>query len=1172
MIDFIHTLLTQSGFAFFLSGMGLITLASLLRATPVITREKLSLQCLMPGLFMLGFSRVLFAYSDISLSRSLVFASDIFKIAALHFFLEFIRRNLHRICDTRITAAIHAPALLLFIASHFLTESATAINGLISLFSFSLCIMGLIATKQLPTPNINYTRACLIAGLIAAILNTLPLFFAQSMDFPVENLQARIFLFEIILVFAICLIILLGKYRSERRSVDHLNAHSLTSPLLFLLAIVVISIFATRIFAYMHQHNRQQIEINLDNATESLTQLINQRIHFASTSSRIMADSPIMAQVIDNPDETNKALLEFFLDSFAKNNADGICYLMNTEGLVLAASSKKELFVGNNLSQRQYFQTALNGHSGSLIDIGLFTNQLGYYSSNPVKRLSDGKIIGVCAVKRNLEDLENYLKLYHPAMLVDPTGNIFLASDRNFSGKRLIMQSAGKSTSTVQQTDDPQIFSFEKSAFAHVTRPIDLPGWHILILANLREMKNNKIWLFTTIILITFILITLLHSTILAGESRSGFEMAREQFHVVFYHAPESILIISRASLKILAANNSMLRQFRLTADAAGKSYTELLPRQNRSIRNARHNSREKIFKHERDFALPEGNIFSAEVTGSQINFAGESAILLLLHDISAHKQIELELLAAKNSTEEASQLKTRFFANASHEIRTPITAIIGLTELARSFCNSDEQRRILDLIKTSEKSLLTLLNDILDLSRIEAGKFAIKPVPFNLKTLLNNVIGLIRFKIGEKKLTVHLDFELVCPDSIISDPDRIRQVLLNLLDNAVKFTEKGRIDIKVSITNKDSGPVLELQVADTGCGIPEDIQGELFLPFIHADTLQRNSERGAGLGLAISKQIVETMNGNISYSTSPGKGTVFLVTLPIERATAKDLKAIGEIGVPIPVKLAIKDRPLKFLVADDNDINLFLASSIIEKFGGLSCCAKDGIETINLLQRDSFDAILIDIQMPRLDGIEAIKQIRSMPAQGGMPIIAVSAFASNLEKEKAITAGANFYLSKPYFPDDLLMAIKSVMDIEENPNQADSTTCQADENPVAPAISLRQIDLKELEIRILKKPENIAQISEIFTRRSTTLLADLDSCIALEDVQKLRETCHSIKGLTGMLAAAKAYTHAREMEELCRDNKFEQASLMVAALKVFISEIAEDLSDLTRSAFKKMV
>lgn len=1172
MIDFINTLLTQSGFAFFLSGMGLITLASLLRATPAITREKLSLQCLMPGLFMLGFSRILFAYSDISFIKSLVFASDVFKIAALHFFIEFIRRNLKRTGETKIPLAIHLPALLIFIAGLFLTKSATTVNALINIFSLFLCVLGLKAAKQLPAPNIHYARACLVAALVATILNTLPLFFAMGTTSEAVNLQATFFLFEIVLVFAICLIILLGKYRSERRSVDHLNAHSLTSPLLFLLAIVVISIFSTRIFAYIHQHNRQQIETNLDNATESLTQLINQRIHFASISSKIMADSPIMAQAIDNPDETNKTLLEFFLDSFAKNNADGICYLMNTDGLVLAASSKKELFVGNNLSQRQYFQSALNGISGSLIDVGLFTNQLGYYSSNPVKRLADGKIIGVCTVKRNLEDLENYLKLYHPAMLVAPDDSIFLASERNYSGKKLIMQSAQANESTTQQSNDPRFFSFERSAFAHVTRPIDLPGWQILILASLREMKNNKIWLFTTIILITFILITLLHGTILASESRSGFEMAREQFHVVFYHAPETILIISRASLKILAANNSMLRQFRLAEDATGKSYTELLPTHNRSIRNPRHNPHEKIFKHERDFALPDGKIFSAEVTGSQINFAGESAILLLLHDISAHKQIELELLAAKNSTEEASQLKTRFFANASHEIRTPITAIIGLTELARSYCNSDDQRRILDLIKTSEKSLLTLLNDILDLSRIEAGKFAIKPVPFNLKILLNNVIGLIRFKIGEKKLTVHLDFELVCPDSIISDPDRIRQVLLNLLDNAVKFTEQGRIDIKVSITSKDSCPTLELQVADTGCGIPEDIQSELFMPFIHADTFQRNSDRGAGLGLAISKQIVETMNGRISFSTNPEKGTVFLVTLPIERATAKDLKAIGEIGIPVPVKLAINNRPLKFLVADDNDINLFLASSIIEKFGGLSSCAKDGVETINMLQGDTFDAILIDIQMPRLDGIEAIKQIRSMSSQSSMPIIAVSAFASNLEKEKAITAGANFYLSKPYFPDDLLMAIKSVLNIEEKPGQIDGNTIETDEKSGIQAIALRQIELKELEIRILKKPENIAQIAEIFTRRSATLLADLDSCIELEDVKKLRETCHSIKGLAGMLAAAKVFTHAREMEELCRDEKFEQASLKVAALKDFIMEIAEDLTDLTRCAFNKTV
>lgn len=1172
MIDFISFLIAQTGFTIFLNGLALLTLAALLRNNPAITRAKLSLQWLIPGIFLFGFARMFLAYAEISQVKYLVNFSNIFIIAALHCYLEFTRKSLPQIGNISRPALIHIPALLALVACLDLENGNSYLQTIYGLFVFLISFACYKAMHKLPETNKTYVKVCVFMAILATAIHLIGEMTPPSSDHAIA-FKSLHYPVELMVILLMCITIVTGKFRFERRLGNLSALHTVLAPTLFLAAVFLMGVFGAKFFINIHAHSQSQAETNLDDSAESLLQLINQRIFFAETSSRIVSDSPIMAQFLANPDQPNKALLENFLNSFDRNNPDGICYLMDRSGLVLATSAQKDLIVGNKLNKRQYFQAALNGRSGQLIDFGLLTGKPGYYSSNPVRSIDDGKIIGVCAVKRNLEDLDNYLKLYHPAMIVDPNEQIFFSSQEELVNKKLVLPVMGTKNITTESAKN--IFSFSNKTFAFTVRQINVPGWRIVLLATTQTMTNNVLWLFTTIILITIVLITLFHGTITANEARLNFELAREQFRVIFYHAPGAMLIISATSQRILAANNSMLRKFNLT-DTKNSYYHELIAKDNHRIRSPQFNAEKNYFKHERDFMRTDDGVFSAEVTGAKIQFSGNPAILLLLHDLTAHKQIELDLLSAKNAAEEANLLKTRFFANASHEIRTPITAIIGLTELTRSFCSSDEQRKLLDLIKTSEKSLLTLLNDILDLSRIEAGQLSFKKIPFSLKELLNSVVSLTRYKVGKKKITVHSDFDFTDPDIIISDPDRIRQILFNLLDNGVKFTEKGRIDLKITITDRDTSPRLQLQISDTGCGIASEIHNELFLPFANADPLHRDSERGAGLGLAICKQIVDKMDGEISFSSSISIGTTFKVILPIEISMDNDDKKNKSTEFKPNIRLVAHHRPLRFLVADDNDINLFLATSIIEKFGGFACCAKNGLEAIKALQIENYDAILIDIQMPILDGIEAIKQIRAMPEKCTTPIIAISAFASNLEKEKAMTAGANFYLSKPYFPDDLIMAIKSVLDIEEQVGDAvintviDRPTTADEIGPSLP--ELLQIDFNELEIRILKKPENVAQVNEIFSRRSSTLIDDIDSCIAEQDHEKFGEICHSTKGLAGMLGATRAFNLAMQMEHLCRDGKFAEAVAKAPTMKQYIKEIAQDLEVITKYTQKKSV
>jgi signal transduction histidine kinase/CheY-like chemotaxis protein/HPt (histidine-containing phosphotransfer) domain-containing protein len=1083
--------------------------------------------------------------------------------------MEAIRKSLHISGKQAPGPWLHLPFIIFSLTAYSLYKSSfisVLLGGLILTYVF---LAAKTADKLSPESK-AHTRAGLFMGLgitLAGVISRIKPEILPLIPGCPATINSSLPCLEAFVVFIICAIILSGRYRVEKRLHDLASrTQVLNIPILFLASIIVLSFSSAKIFVYMQNQEKNQIETHLDSQAEGLLKLINQRIQFARTASKILADSPIMAQYIEDRTPENVRLLDSFLASYHQNNPDSICYLMDAGGLVHAASSRRDIFVGKSLAFRNYFKESMAGKNGTLIDVGQFTNQLGFYSSFPVFNKSRNEIIGVCSVKSNLIDLENYLKLYHPALLVNSENMIFLASDQGIVGKRLLIPSARASANA----SSTSIFTFSSDRFAHVIREIETEGWRVLVLGSSLQRSDNKIWLYTTIILITFLLLTLLHGAIIASESKTGFRMAQEQVRLVFYHAPETILIISSSSLKILAANNSMLRQFNLSEGFSGRNYRDLLPPlSNTNPRKSCHDATEKVFKHERDFIRTDKTIFTAEVTGSQITFDGEKAILLLLHDISPHKQIELELRAAKNAAEAANAQRSRFFANASHEIRTPITAIIGLTELARTMCSNEEQKTVLDLIKTSEKSLLTLLSDILDLARIEAGKISIQNSTFCLSELLSNLIKLVRYRVGDKPVETLLEIETPCPDFIVSDADRIRQILLNLLDNAAKFTQKGQIRLKASIDQSNEQPVACFEIADTGPGIPEKVKSELFHPFVSPDPLKRDTERGAGLGLAISKQIIELMNGSVSYNSTIS-GTIFSIRIPVMLSSQENLPA--PVGVLNNQMKLLKDRrPLRFLVADDNDINLFLATSIIEKFGGISDCAKDGIETLEKIRSHAYDALLIDIQMPRLDGIEAIKSLRRAQETRNLPIIAISAFASEPEKQKAISAGADIYISKPYFPDDLLTAIRTLLKTDSlneiQPVQQRESHARSDISG-----TLKQIDLKELEIRVLKKPENIIQIRDIFHRRSETLLTELDSHISAHDVQKLRETAHSIKGLAGMLAAARVFTLAKEIEDLSRDGHFAEACEKIPLLKTFIKEIKQDLELLTCNPGKNFI
>ncbi|MFZ5950004.1 MAG: ATP-binding protein, partial [Candidatus Rifleibacteriota bacterium] len=901
------------------------------------------------------------------------------------------------------------------------------------------------------------------------------------------------------------------------------------------------------------------IQNRLEQSKQGLEKLISQRMIFASTSSSLISNTPVIEDYLVEQSASNSERVEKFLAGFDRSFPDGICYLKNREGLVLTSSGKKELFVGRYLNFRSYFKAAMAGQNGRLIDFGKFTNELGFYSAHPVKNPDNGEIIGVCTVKRNMNDLTGYLSLYHPSMLVDHTGKIFLASHPDFVGKTLKIVEPGDFNEVNKGKDE--IFNVSLRNFFFESFEIDPDGWRVLVIGDAQLIRTLKIYSFFSLLCFSLIAIVFLVNGEKRLELLEAQKSALKQFESVFYNAPVGILIISAIDQKILMANQGFKQMFKFAGNPVDSFYRDFLASSKPDFAQTTHDFRQHSFSHEREFVRTDKTTFFAEVNGALTFFNQQKAVILFLRDITSRIIYEKDLMKARADAERSSQIKSRFLASTSHEIRTPLTAIIGLNEIARKLCSCEEAKKHLELAYVSARSLLDILNDILDLSQIEAGKLRFEFREFNLRTVLQQLIDIVKIRVEPKNIKTILKFDHRLPEQIISDGNRLRQVFSNLLSNAVRFTDSGEIEVEAKLVHR-LGNNLRIQVIvkDTGVGISEDLVDELFGDFVHSDPRNPDEATGTGLGLSISKQIIERLEGKIRLESTPKAGTSIFVEFPAENAMVSSLNEVLE----KKIQLTVTGKPLKILVADDNETNLFLARSIILENKGQADCAKDGVEALELMKSCHYDLALFDIMMPNLDGLDLIKEIRnSRQTFAEIPIIALSAFSTDEERQKAISAGADSYLAKPYFPNDLISAIAKTsrvkLDVFVGPASAEKAELPSTEIGEKP-ISLKQINLKELEIRILQKPENILQVSQIFSRRSQALTDAINESLDTGDVQKLREVAHSIKGLAGMLAASKAFSQALEIEKLARDGNFDAAAELVPLLLEQVREIGADL------------
>ncbi|MDR2528125.1 MAG: response regulator [Synergistaceae bacterium] len=393
-------------------------------------------------------------------------------------------------------------------------------------------------------------------------------------------------------------------------------------------------------------------------------------------------------------------------------------------------------------------------------------------------------------------------------------------------------------------------------------------------------------------------------------------------------------------------------------------------------------------------------------------------AVGALLAAVLAEQRLEDKLRQARDIAEKSARAKGEFLANMSHEVRTPVNAILGMMRLLEGPGMTDVQRQYLEQAAHSTRLLLRVFDDILDYSRLDMGRLTLQSAEFSIRGVVKSVRGAVEEQARAKALLLNADVAANVPDAVLGDSLRVEQMLLNLVGNAVKFTQEGRVDIRVScLPSPPEIARLLFEVEDTGVGISEEQVMDLFLPFTQADASHTRKHGGTGLGLAISRSLANLMSGELRCETRLGEGSTFsfTVALPLARE-ARDAQS-EEPDVIL--------QGMKVLLAEDNEINQMVAMGVLSDMGVEVTVAANGVEALSALEQEAYDLVLMDIQMPEMDGLTATTRIRENPKYKDLPVIALTAHALPEDREASLKSGMNDHLTKPIDPDEIYAALR---------------------------------------------------------------------------------------------------------------------------------------------------
>ena len=523
--------------------------------------------------------------------------------------------------------------------------------------------------------------------------------------------------------------------------------------------------------------------------------------------------------------------------------------------------------------------------------------------------------------------------------------------------------------------------------------------------------------------------------------------------------------------------------------------------------------------------------------------------------DITNRISSEIELKEAKETAEKSLKVKDEFLSNMSHEIRTPLNALIGFTDLLLESDLNQEQQEHLETMRNSGEILLSLINNVLDLAKLDSNKLEVENISFDLYKCLHDIVKLMRLRANEKSISLDLKIDPNTPKQVFGDSTRLGQILLNLIGNAIKFTNEGSVVLLVKkVGETEEGSNIYFEISDTGIGIVPNKINTVFGVFTQAKSDTSRIYGGTGLGLAIVKKLVTLFKGEIKVQSKFGEGSVFKMNLMFDKDETKTISTKTNV-----IEKKDEHLGLKILLVEDNKTNQLLARIRLERWGCEVEIANNGIEGVKAAQQKSYDIILMDIQMPVMDGYEAAKIIKNDLSKqiAKIPIIAMTAYTAKEDIEKAFEAGMNDYIFKPFDAKDLYLLLNKYGNLKD---EIDNKEIDAEE-PIKIEVQQRYTDLKFLKQETLNESSILKMLIELFIKDIGEFLVVLDNGLKNKDWDLLHKATHKIKPSVSMFGISKLEPTIHSlMNKFAKEKQLEDVDDLVGSCKEILSIVKDEL------------